>query len=111
MSNPPLNTIYATSEPNQGGSVTRLVDVTRIEHLAYPTARRTLCLERFVNQCSTTRPANGTCPTCTHVLKQMKRARSKETPKTHDLGAAERVRLALAVRRRPLSLLGGTRAR
>ena len=85
MSNPPLNTIFATTEPKQDWKLTRLVDVAGVEHLAYPTARRTLCLEHFADQCSPTPPAKGTCPTCTHVRKQLKRARSNDptTPQPH----------------------------
>ena len=85
MSNPPLNTIYGTTEPKQDGKLTGPVDVAGVDHLAYPTARRTLCLERFAEQCSPTRQATSTCPTCTHVRNQMKRARSNDatTPQPH----------------------------
>ena len=93
MSNPPLNTIYGTNEPKQDGKLTGLVDVAGVEHLAYPTARRTLCLERFADQCSPTRPATSTCPTCTHVRNQLKRARSNDPTTPQPFAGAVQARL------------------
>jgi hypothetical protein len=74
---PPLSTIHATTRPTPR-ELARFVDVASIEHLAYPTARRTLFLEQFVNQCSTTRLATSTCATCAHVCNRMKRARPND---------------------------------
>lgn len=64
MSNPPLNAIFGTTKPKQDGKLIELVDVAGVEHLAYPTTKRTLCLEHFAERCSTGRPVTSTCPTC-----------------------------------------------
>ena len=95
MTRPPL-AVNADAGPGLGTSLLKLVDVVGVEHLGYRTARRTLCLERLVTECSPTRPANSTCPTCTHVREQMKRAHSNESEAAHASGAAARVRVALA---------------
>ena len=98
MSNPPLNTIYGTSEPKQDGKLTGLVDVAGVEHLAYTTARRTLCLERFADQCSLTRPVTSACATCTHVREQMKRARCTDAKTTHLRAGAVRLKISRLLR-------------
>ena len=70
----------ASEETNQslGGSLVRVVDVAGVEHLAYPTARRTLCLERLVAECLPKQPVTaGTCATCTQARKRMSRGGSR----------------------------------
>ena len=61
-------------------------------------ARRTLCLERFADQCSPTRLVSSTCATCTHVRKQLKRARSTDPLTRQPLAGAVQVRLARLLR-------------
>ena len=89
MSNPPLNTIYGTSEPKQDGKLTGLVDVAGVEHLAYPTARRTLCLERFADQCSPTQTGDEHLPDL-HPRSQPDEARPQQ--RRDDTTAARRNR-------------------
>ena len=84
----PRLTANAEVGPVLGPSLLKLVDVAGIEHLRYQTARRTLCLERLVSECSATRRASSTCSTCTHVREQMKRAHSNEREAAHAPGAA-----------------------
>jgi hypothetical protein len=58
----------------QAAQLTRRVDALGVEHFAYHSARRTLCLQQLAADCSTTAPATATCPTCARVRQQLKRA-------------------------------------
>ena len=70
-----------TTRRHDGAVLTRLVDATGIRHIAFETARRTLCLEQFVTHCSPEGSEHGTCETCIDVRKRMKRPRfTKATP-------------------------------
>ena len=65
------------TDPSVGGSLVRLVDPAGVEHFGYATARRTLCLERLVADCTPDRPVTGgTCRACTQVRKRIGRAGS-----------------------------------
>lgn len=55
-----------------------VVDAGRVKHFAYPTARRTLCLDRLVSECSAERSAEHGCPTCAEVRGQLRRPGSGE---------------------------------
>ena len=59
---------------NLGAVLIGIVDGAGVEHLGYPTARRTLCLDHFVAQCSPARRAEDTCSTCAAVRQRMRRA-------------------------------------
>jgi hypothetical protein len=67
------------TDPSLGGSLVRLIDPAGVQHLGYATARRTLCLERLVTECSPNQPVTvGECAACTQVRKRMSRAGSRD---------------------------------
>jgi hypothetical protein len=63
---------------SRGGNLVRMVDLAGVEHLGYQTARRTLCLERLIAECSPKQPATaGTCTACTQVRRRISRTGSR----------------------------------
>ena len=60
----------------------RIVDVSHVEHFAYPTARRTLCLDRLVSECSAELAPERRCPTCAVVRAQLKRPGSRDADRS-----------------------------
>jgi hypothetical protein len=78
MTEPDRDTSVETN-PSLGGSLLRVVDVDGVEHLGYQTARRTLCLERLLADCSPTQPATaGTGTACTQARQRMRRTGSRQ---------------------------------
>ena len=69
--------------------LTQPVDAAGVQHIAFETARRTLCLEHFVSDCSSDRGEHVTCATCIDVRQRMKRPRFKAT-QIQEVGVATR---------------------
>jgi DNA-binding NarL/FixJ family response regulator len=67
--------------------LTQPVDAAGIRHIAFETARRTLCLEHFVSDCSSDRAEHGACATCIDVRRRMKRPRFVTATPSEPLGA------------------------
>ena len=75
----PHRSASVETDASLGGSLVRLIDVDGVEHLGYRTARRTLCLERLVAECSPKQPVTAaTCEACASVRKRMSRAGSRD---------------------------------
>jgi hypothetical protein len=53
--------------------LTTLVDADGYEHVAFETARRTLCLDHLVADCAPGRATAGPCPTCVYVKSKLAR--------------------------------------